>query len=106
RFQNWMLSGSPSRSRGPGSSSTKKSASCSSNDRSPLGTILIGCMSESDGPDGAGSGTDSRVDPGGELVGAVGAAGERVPPADWRNQRGASAVCAAGADRADSPLHS
>ena len=43
-----MLSGNPSRSRGPGSSSRKKSASCSSKDRSPFGTILIGRWSESD----------------------------------------------------------
>ena len=41
-FQNRRLSGRPSRSRGPGSSSRKKSASCASNDRSPLGTILTG----------------------------------------------------------------
>ena len=40
-FQKRMLSGRPSRSRGPGSSSKKKSASCASKDRNPLGTILI-----------------------------------------------------------------
>src|SRR5262245_50279848 len=45
-FQKRILSGKPSRSRGPGSSSRKKSASWASNDRSPLGTILIGWMSE------------------------------------------------------------
>ena len=39
-FQNRRLSGKPSRSRGPGKSSRKKSASCSSNDRKPLGHNL------------------------------------------------------------------
>ena len=39
-FQNRRLSGRPSRSRGPGKSSRKNSASCRSNDRSPLGTTL------------------------------------------------------------------
>ena len=49
-------SGRPSRSRGPGSSSRKKSASCRSNDRSPLGTILtrpavgVGSCRERTGP--------------------------------------------------------
>ena len=43
-FQKRMLSGSPSRSRGPGSSSRKKSASCASKDRNPFGTILIGWL--------------------------------------------------------------
>ena len=60
-----MLSGSPSRSRGPGSNSRKKSASCSSKDRSPLGTILIGRWSESDCLDVGGGGAASWVDPGG-----------------------------------------
>lgn len=45
-FQNRMLSGNPSRSRGPGSSSRKKSASWASNDRRPLGTILMGWLSD------------------------------------------------------------
>src|SRR6516165_1192675 len=45
-FQKRMLSGSPSRSRGPGSSSRKKSASCSSKERNPFGTILRGWLSE------------------------------------------------------------
>src|ERR1700730_7202126 len=45
-FQNRMLSGSPSRSRGPGRSSRKKSASWASKDRNPFGTILIGLLSE------------------------------------------------------------
>src|SRR5262249_43137461 len=45
-FQNWMLSGSPSRSRGPGNNSRKKSASWASKDRNPLGTILMGWLSE------------------------------------------------------------
>src|SRR5271167_13768 len=39
-FQKRILSGSPSRSRGPGSSSRKKSASWASKDRNPFGTIL------------------------------------------------------------------
>ena len=51
-FQKRMLSGKPSRLRGPGSSSRKKSASCSSKDRRPLGTILMGRWSESERPDG------------------------------------------------------
>jgi hypothetical protein len=41
-FQKRMLSGSPCRSRAPGSSARKKSASCWSNDRRPLGTMRIG----------------------------------------------------------------
>ncbi len=53
--------------RGPGSNSRKKSASCSSKDRSPFGTILIGRWSESDCLDVSGGGADSRVDPGGVL---------------------------------------
>src|SRR5688500_18725912 len=38
-FQNRMLSGSPSRPRGPGSSRRKKSASSVSKERNPFGTI-------------------------------------------------------------------
>src|SRR4029453_7046580 len=45
-FQNRRLSGSPSRSRGPGSSSRKKSASWASKERKPFGTILMGWWSE------------------------------------------------------------
>src|SRR5438876_11821355 len=45
-FQKRMLSGNPSRSRGPGSSSRKKSASWASNDRRPFGTIWTGWLSE------------------------------------------------------------
>src|SRR5271169_1681574 len=45
-FQNRILSGSPSRSRGPGSNSKKKSASWASKDRKPFGTILISWWSE------------------------------------------------------------
>src|SRR5262245_54256036 len=41
-----MLSGKPSRSRGPGNSSRKKSASWASNERKPFGTILTGWLSE------------------------------------------------------------
>ena len=40
-FQKRKLSGNPARSRGPGSSSRKKSASFSSKARNPLGMILI-----------------------------------------------------------------
>ena len=47
-FQKRMLSGNPSRSRGPGKSSRKKSASWASKERSPLGTIRTGAPSESD----------------------------------------------------------
>src|ERR1700691_1387091 len=47
-FQNRILSGSPSRSRGPGNSSRKKSASCASKERRPLGTILAGLLSTVD----------------------------------------------------------
>ncbi len=39
-FQKRMVSGSPSRSRGPGSSSMKKFASSAPNDRNPLGITL------------------------------------------------------------------
>ena len=49
-FQNRKLSGRPSRSRAPGKSSRKKSASCRSNDRSPLGTILIARRPNSERP--------------------------------------------------------
>src|ERR1700726_1793411 len=42
RFQKRRLSGNPSRSRGPGSSSRKKSASAASKERKPLGTMLTG----------------------------------------------------------------
>src|SRR5712692_7599688 len=45
-FQNRRLSGNPSRSRGPGNSSRKKSASWASNERKPFGTILMGWWSE------------------------------------------------------------
>src|SRR5450432_926801 len=45
-FQKRILSGSPSRSRGPGRSSRKKSASWASKERNPFGTILIGWWSE------------------------------------------------------------
>src|SRR5471030_679511 len=45
-FQNRMLSGSPSRSRGPGNNSRKKSASWASKDRKPFGTILRGWVCE------------------------------------------------------------
>ncbi len=96
-----MLSGSPSRSRGPGSSSRKKSASCASKDRRPFGTILIGRWSESDCRDVSGSGADSRVDPGGVLVGTAGAPGEAVPPAAWRNRRRSSAMSLAVLYRSD-----
>ena len=46
-FQNRSVSGSPSRSRGPGNSSRKKSASRASNDRRPLGMTFRGRLSES-----------------------------------------------------------
>ena len=39
-------SGSPCRSRGPGSNSRKKSASWASKDRRPFGTILMGLLSD------------------------------------------------------------
>src|ERR1019366_9397197 len=45
-FQNQILSGSPSRFRGPGSNSRKKSASLASKDRNPFGTIFKGRLSE------------------------------------------------------------
>src|SRR3954447_13496129 len=49
-FQKRIESGKPSRSRGPGRSSKKKSASSASKDRSPFGMILIGGFVEkSDG---------------------------------------------------------
>ena len=40
-FQNRSPSGSPSRSRGPGKSPRKNSASCSSKEQSPFGIILV-----------------------------------------------------------------
>src|SRR5580693_7903512 len=55
-FQNRILSGNPSRSRGPGRSSRKKSASWASKERRPLGTILmvwwseVGMVGVTDGP--------------------------------------------------------
>src|SRR6266567_94779 len=45
-FQKRIVSGSPSRSRGPGTSSRKKSASWASKERRPFGTILTGWLSE------------------------------------------------------------
>src|SRR5450755_1850003 len=50
-FQNRRLSGNPSRSRGPGNSSRKKSASWASKDRKPFGTILMGRLGVTDVPD-------------------------------------------------------
>src|SRR5438445_125960 len=47
-FQKRMLSGRPLRSRGPGSSSRKKSASWASKERNPFGTILTGLLSRPD----------------------------------------------------------
>src|SRR5437763_1966231 len=41
-FQNRIISGRPSRSRGPGNNSRKKSASWASKDRKPFGTIVMG----------------------------------------------------------------
>src|SRR4029077_8270552 len=55
-FQKRMLSGSPSRSRGPGSSSRKKSASWASKERSPFGTILTGDEVVAGGGGGVGGG--------------------------------------------------
>src|SRR5690349_3267689 len=46
-FQKRRTSGSPSLSLGPGNSSRKKSTSCSSNERSPLGTTLTAWWSRS-----------------------------------------------------------
>src|SRR5437764_515310 len=60
---------SPSRSLTPGSSSRKKSASCSSNERRPFGTILAGRLSEPYPPEFGGSGASSTVGPGGEETG-------------------------------------
>src|ERR1700730_14132718 len=45
-FQKRRLAGSPSRSRGPGSSSRKKSASWASKEPKPFGTILMGWWSQ------------------------------------------------------------
>src|SRR5271168_4572060 len=45
-FQKRRLSGNPSRSRGPGNSPGKKSASWASKDRNPFGTILMVWWSE------------------------------------------------------------
>src|SRR5208282_1520764 len=68
-FQKRMLSGRPSRSRGPGSSSRKKSASWASKERRPLGTILMGLLSEDDMGDGVAAGGEpgagSRLPAGG-----------------------------------------
>src|SRR5580704_1615995 len=58
-FQKRTLSGKPSRSRAPGNSSRKKSASFASKDRSPLGTIRIMRLSE------GGRGDDSSITVGG-----------------------------------------
>jgi hypothetical protein len=45
-FQKRILSGNPSRSRGLGNNSRKKSASRASKDRNPFGTIFTGWLSE------------------------------------------------------------
>src|SRR5437879_4670643 len=72
-----MLSGKPSRSRGPGSSSRKKSASWASNERKPFGTILTASGSEK-GVAG-GLGIDVEGGPGeGRLIAAI-----LVPLADF-----------------------
>src|SRR5438445_11689712 len=60
-FQKRMLSGKPSRLRGPGSSSRKKSASWASNERRPFGTILTGWLSEV-GVAGVGEGVPEEPD--------------------------------------------
>ena len=96
-----MLSGSPSRSRGPGSSSRKKSASCSSKDRSPFGTILIGRWSESACLEVGGGGAEFRVDPAGEQTAAAEAAGRTMLPVVWRNNRRSSAMSLAVLYRSD-----
>src|SRR2546428_299922 len=62
-FQKRILSGNPSRSRGPGSNSRKKSASWASNDRKPFGTILIGCLSLAGGVVGTQIGVATSVSP-------------------------------------------
>src|SRR3954452_19967815 len=53
-FQKRRLSGNPSRSRGPGSSSRKKSASWASKERRPFGTILTGVEMVGGGGGGGG----------------------------------------------------
>ena len=53
-----------------------------------------------------GSGAASRVDPGGELIGTAGAAGETVPPAVWRNKRRSSAMSLAVVYRSDARFDS
>src|ERR1700738_4086998 len=61
-FQKRMLSGNPSRSRGPWSSSRKKSASWASKDRKPFGTILISRWSEVGGVGGVADVAPERLD--------------------------------------------
>src|SRR6266542_4243717 len=63
-FQKRMLSGRPSRSRGPGSSSRKKSASWASKECRPFGTIRTGWLLEEE-PE-AGEVLEPVVEPRGE----------------------------------------
>src|SRR5690242_19467046 len=60
-FQKRMLSGRPSRSLAPGNNSRKKSASVSSKERKPLGTIMTGRRSLPDGVAGEGNGVICSV---------------------------------------------
>ncbi len=77
-FQNLRPSGRPSRSRGPGKSSRKKSASCSSKEQSPLGTTLSCRDARSDCPDcGKHDSGESVVWAAKRWVGAVVASGPR-----------------------------
>ena len=76
--------GQPSRSRGPDSSSRKNSASCSSKDLNPFGTVVTGICLESDGLDAGGGGVSSRVDQSRGPAGTEGDSGGTTPAAHRR----------------------
>src|SRR5262249_8881658 len=101
-----MLSGRPSRSLGPGSSSRKKSASCSSKDRSPLGTIAMSLWSEHDSRELDGGVTGSGVDPAGTSAARARMGGEAELATDWRNKRSSSAMSLAVLYRSDARFES
>ena len=90
-FQKRIVSGSPSRSRGPGSSSRKKSLSSSSNERRPLGTIRSGgCEPESGvGVDGRGVLSASAPNRGSTACRSAGAGLDACP--SWLGQYAADA---------------
>src|SRR5947209_7543755 len=91
-FQKRMLSGNPARSRGPGNSSRKKSASWASKDRKPFGTIRsaeVGVVAVAVEADVAADWLDASAIEGGW----VGAVAEGEPPPEAPGLAGWLTVC-------------